>query len=142
MAHEISEEEKAAYEALTTNKQRIEYLQNIQAKADAEANQNRQKQLNIINSLNASEKAKFLDPNTTDTDILTAQSAIYAINNKNLYTYIDTLENAQDGVEKLTQSLIEELSPAEALAFANTPSQIQAIVDSLNNLQIEYNKVQ
>lgn len=137
-ADKLSEEEKTAYKALTTNKQRIEYLKNIQANADADANQKRKEQLNKINSLSASDKTKFLDPNTTDTDILTAQSAIYAINNKNLYTYIDTLENAQDGVEKLTQSLIEELSPAEALAFANTPSQIQAIVDSLNNLQVEY----
>ena len=45
-ADKLSEEEKAAYEALITNKQRIMYLQNIQEKASADANKQRQKQLN------------------------------------------------------------------------------------------------
>lgn len=137
-ADKLDEEEQAAYKALTTNKQRIAYLQNIQEKASADANKQRQEQLNIINSLNASNKAKMLDPNATDSDILTAQSAIYSINNQRLYDYIDALGNAQEGVEQLAQSLIEELSPAEALAFANSPDQINKLVKTLNNLETTY----
>lgn len=136
-ADKLDEEEQKAYKALATNEQRIRYLEAIQSKAEQDANKKRQEQLNKINNLNPTQRANFLDPNSTDSDILTAQSAIYAINNAKLYDFVDGLENAQEGVEKLAQSLLSQLSPAEALAFANTPDKINDLVKTLNNANIQ-----
>lgn len=136
-ADKLDEEEQKAYKALTTNEQRIRYLEAIQSKAEQDANKKRQEQLNKINKLSPNQRANFLDPNSTDSDILTAQSAIYAINNAKLYDFVDGLENAQEGVEKLAQSLLSQLSPAEALAFANTPDKINDLVKTLNNANIQ-----
>ena len=136
-ADKLDEEEQKAYKALATNEQRIRYLEAIQSKAEQDANKKRQEQLNKINKLSPNQRANFLDPNSTDSDILTAQSAIYAINNAKLYDFIDGLENAQEGVEKLAQSLLSQLSPAEALAFANTPDKIKDLVKTLNNANIQ-----
>lgn len=136
-ADKLDEEEQKTYKALATNEQRIRYLEAIQSKAEQDANKNRQEQLNKINQLSPNERANFLDPNSTDSDILTAQSAIYAINNAKLYDFVDGLENAQEGVEKLAQSLLSQLSPAEALAFANTPDKIKDLVKTLNNANIQ-----
>ena len=136
-ADKLDEEEQKAYKALATNEQRIRYLEAIQSNAEQDANKKRQKQLNKINKLSPNQRADFLDPNSTDSDILTAQSAIYAINNAKLYDFVDGLENAQEGVEKLAQSLLSQLSPAEALAFANTPDKINDLVKTLNNANIQ-----
>lgn len=136
-ADKLDEEEQKAYKALATNEQRIRYLEAIQSKAEQDANKKRQEQLNKINQLSPNERANFLDPNSTDSDILTAQSAIYAINNAKLYDFVDGLEDAQEGVEKLAQSLLSQLSPAEALAFANTPDKIKDLVKTLNNANIQ-----
>ena len=136
-ADKLDEEEQKAYRALETNEQRIRYLEAIQSKAEQDANKKRQEQLNKINKLSPNQRANFLDPNSTDSDILTAQSAIYAINNAKLYDFVDGLEDAQEGVEKLAQSLLSQLSPAEALAFANTPDKINDLVKTLNNANIQ-----
>ena len=136
-ADKLDEEEQKAYKALATNEQRIRYLEAIQSKAEQDANKKRQEQLNKINKLNPTQRANFLDPNSTDSDVLTAQSAIYAINNAKLYDFVDGLEDAQEGVEKLAQSLLSQLSPAEALAFANTPDKIKDLVKTLNNAEVQ-----
>ena len=136
-ADKLDEEEQKAYKALATNEQRIRYLEAIQSKAEQDANKKRQEQLNKINKLNPTQRANFLDPNSTDSDVLTAQSAIYAINNAKLYDFVDGLEDAKEGVEKLAQSLLSQLSPAEALAFANTPDKIKDLVKTLNNAEVQ-----
>lgn len=136
-ADKLDEEEQKAYKALATNEQRIRYLEAIQSKAEQDANKKRQEQLNKINKLSPTQRANFLDPNSTDSDVLTAQSAIYAINNAKLYDFVDGLEDAQEGVEKLAQSLLSQLSPAEALAFANTPDKIKDLVKTLNNAEVQ-----
>ena len=136
-ADKLDEEEQKAYKSLATNEQRIRYLEATQSKAEQDANQKRQEQLNKINKLSPNQRADFLDPNSTDSDVLTAQSAIYAINNAKLYDFVDRLEDAQEGVEKLAQSLLSQLSPAEALAFANAPDKIEALVKKLNNTAVQ-----
>ena len=136
-ADKLDEEEQKAYKALATNEQRIRYLEAIQSKAEQDANKKRQEQLNKINKLNPTQRANFLDPNSTDSDVLTAQSAIYAMNNAKLYDFVDGLEDAKEGVEKLAQSLLSQLSPAEALAFANTPDKIKVLVKTLNNAEVQ-----
>lgn len=136
-ADKLDEEEQKAYKSLATNEQRIRYLEATQSKAEQDANQKRQEQLNKINKLSPNQRADFLDPNSTDSDVLTAQSAIYAINNAKLYDFVDGLEDAQEGVEKLAQSLLSQLSPAEALAFANASDKIEALVKKLNNTAVQ-----
>ena len=130
----LTDEEATAYNALTTNAQKRNYLAAISAKASSEADADRQKQLSYVDNLSASQRAKILASDATDSDILTTQSAIYAINNNFLYDYIDNLKDAKDGVQELAQALLEELTPAEAYAFAKSPEQINELAQTLNSL--------
>lgn len=110
----LDDEQKKTYEALATDKQRYEYLKQVEAESRKEANAKRQQQIDRIRKMSAGDRAALLSSNATDAKILEAQSAIYALNNNSLYEYIDTLEDAQEGVEKLTQSILENMSAEEA----------------------------
>ena len=134
----LDEEQKAAYDSLKTNEDRLNYLKAIQAKSEEESSRLRQEQINIISNSSGAMRAQLLDENATDSNILTAQAAIYANNNYELYKYIGSLENAKDGVEKLAQALLSKLTPAQALAFAQQPELIAQLTDSLNSLSTTY----
>ena len=134
-ADKLDENEQKAYKALITNQQRIDYLKSVQANANQQADIDRQQQLRRFNISRGSNRARLLDEHATDADILSAQSALYAINNAALYDYIDNLSEADDGVEKLTQSLLEQLSVTDALNYANNPERIDRLVKSLNKLR-------
>ena len=137
-ADKMTDEEKAILNSKRTNKEKIDYIRIIQAKADEEAKKNRDQQLALINSLKGSQLQAFLDPNSSNSEVLTAQAAIYANNNSYLYDYIDGLGDVKDGVEEVAQALLEEFTPAEALAFANQPEQIKELVNQLNSLNKAY----
>lgn len=137
-ADKMTDEEKAILNSKRTNKEKIDYIRITQAKADEEAKKNRDKQLALINSLKGSQLQAFLDPNSNNSEVLTAQAAIYANNNSYLYDYIDGLGDVKDGVEEVAQALLEELTPAEALAFANKPERIEELVNQLNSLNKAY----
>ena len=137
-ADKMTDEEKAVLNSKRTNKEKIDYIRIVQAKADEEAKKNRDQQLALINSLKGSQLQAFLDPNSSNSEVLTAQAAIYANNNSYLYDYIDGLGDVKDGVEEVAQALLEELTPAEALAFANQPEQIEELVNQLNSLNKAY----
>ena len=137
-ADKMTDEEKAVLNSKRTNKEKIDYIRIIQAKADEEAKKNRDQQLALINSLKDSQLQAFLDPNSSNSEVLTAQAAIYANNNSYLYDYIDGLGDIKEGVEEVAQALLEELTPAEALAFANQPERIEELVNQLNNLNKAY----
>lgn len=137
-ADKLTDEEQIQYNKLTTSEQKTNYLKAIRAEARENADKDRLKQVSNLNNLSKSEQLKLLDSNTTDNKALTAQSALYAINNSYLYKYIDALDDAKEGVEDLAQSLLEELTPAQALAYANQPEQIEQLVKSLNSLDKEY----
>ena len=117
----LSEEEKANYDKLSNNK-RIEYLKRIQDAAEEEANKDRQQQLKKISKLSASQRAKLLSEDTTDTNLINAQQALYALNNKTLYDFIDnTLSKTGDfasdeltAIESLTQAMLEGVNPTKA----------------------------
>ena len=71
--------------------------------------------------MNSDERKRLLSSNTTNADFLATQSQIYAINNNELYEYIDLLKedtNITDeyasAVEQLTQNILEEMSAEEA----------------------------
>lgn len=137
-ADKMTDEEKAVLNSKRTNKEKIDYIKIVQTKADEEAKKNRDKQLALINSLKGSQLQAFLDPNSSNSEVLTAQAAIYANNNSYLYDYIDGLKDVKDGVEEVAQALLAELTPAEALAFANQPAQIEELVNQLNSLNKVY----
>ena len=119
-ADKLDEEEQKAYKALATNEQRIRYLEAIQSKAEQDANKKRQEQLNKINQLSPNERANFLDPNSTDSDILTAQSAIYAINNAKLYDFVDGLEDAEV-LEIIDHHRVADIQTSNPIFFRNEP---------------------
>ena len=137
-ADKLDEEQKNAYKALKTNEDRLKYLKAIREESEKEADTLRRKQINSISNASASTKNALLDENTTDSKILTAQAAIYANNNNELYKYIDSLTEAKAGVEDLAEVLLSELTPAQALAFAKQPELISKLVDSLNSLSTTY----
>lgn len=137
-ADKMTDEEKAVLNSKRTNKEKIDYIRIVQAKADEEAKKNRDQQLALINSLKGSQLQAFLDPNSSNSEVLTAQAAIYANNNSYLYDYIDGLGDVKEGVEEVAQALLEELTPAEALAFANQPEQIEELINQLNSLNKVY----
>lgn len=134
----LDEEQKNAYKALQTNEDRLKYLKAIRQQSDEEADALRKQQINSISNASASTKSALFDENTTDSNILTAQAAIYANNNNELYKYIDSLTEAKAGVEDLAEVLLSELTPAQALAFAEQPELISKLVDSLNSLSTTY----
>ena len=137
-ADKMTDEEKAVLNSKRTNKEKLDYIRIVQAKSDEEAKKNRAEQLALINSLKGSQLQAFLDPNSSNSEVLTAQAAIYANNNSYLYDYIDGLGDVKDGVEEVTQALLEGLTPAEALAFANQPERIEELVNQLNSLNKVY----
>ena len=71
--------------------------------------------------MSSDERKSFL--NSTDSNALTAQSAIFAINNTQLYSAIDEraskLGVAKQATQKLAQAIIEELSVEDAWKLAN-----------------------
>lgn len=137
-ADKLDEEQKNAYNALQTNEDRLKYLKAIRQQSEEEADALRKQQINSISNASASTKNALLDENTTDSKILTAQAAIYANNNNELYKYIDSLTEAKAGIEDLAEVLLSELTPAQALAFAEQPELISKLVDSLNSLSTTY----
>ena len=137
-ADKLDEEQKNAYKALQTNKDRLRYLKAIQQQSEEQADALRRQQINLISNASLDKKNALLDENTTDSNILTAQAAIYANNNNELYKYIDSLTEAKAGVEDLAEALLSELTPAQALAFAEQPELISKLVDSLNSLSTTY----
>lgn len=137
-ADKLNNEQKSAYDALKTNEDRLRYLKVVQAESEEESSKLRREQINIISNSSGATRAQLLDENATDSNILTAQAALYANNNYELYKYIDSLKDAKDGVEKLAQSLLNKLTPAQALAFAQQPELIAQLTDSLNSLSTTY----
>ena len=120
-ADKLSDEEKAVYNGLTTNKQKRDYLEKVEQQSRADANVKRNEVRTIINNLGASERAKALNSNTTNAKYLAIQSQIYAIANNELYEHIDALKKDTDitdeqasAVEGLTQSILEQMDAQTA----------------------------
>ena len=107
------------------------------------ANEARTKQINKLKNLSGKELARFLDDKTTNAEILQAQDAIYALNNNELYEYIDLqkesgklTEEQATAVESLTQSILEGMSAEEAWTYAKDDDgkKVQALTRSLQEL--------
>ena len=126
--------EKDIYSNLQSEKARREYLTSVEKKATDEANQKRREQIKILGDL-TDEQRKAMLLSKDNADNLMAQDAIYAINNNTLYQYLDTLENVGDGVEKLTQNILEQMDAEQAYQYAKEASgaKIKSLADTINS---------
>ena len=93
-ADSLDDDEKEIYEALSTNTLKKQYLDSIQEQALLDANSKRQEQLTLIEKMSPAKREELLSSTAADSDILTAQSALYAVANNEMYDYIDAMEEA------------------------------------------------
>lgn len=135
--------EKEYYESFSSNTGKRKALEFIESNNRKLANEKRTEQINKIKGLSGEELARFLDDEATDAEILQAQDAIYALNNNELYEYIDLqkesgklTEEQATAVESLTQSILEGMSAEEAWAYAKDDDgkKVQALARSLQEL--------
>jgi len=129
-ADSLTDAQKEEYEGLITTRGRRDYLEQIAKQAEAEARTLRNKQIDEYNSLKTEAQRLALLKENSDW--------VYAINNSRLYTYVDEIENIAEGVETLTQNILEELDASVAAALLNNPEVIKSLVTSLNELQTSY----
>lgn len=132
-ADKLTEEDKATYENLKSNQAKRTFLEEKEAEYREEANEKRQEQLKVLRQLNDEQRKELLT--AKDANSLMVQDAVFSINNNTLYEYIDTLEEVNDGVESMTQNILEMLSAEDAWTYANEESgeSIKKLVNTLNN---------
>jgi hypothetical protein len=113
--------EKEYYKSFSTNAGKRQALADIERNNRKKANEKRTEQIGRIKSLSPSELDKFLNENTSNAEIRQAQDAIYALNNNELYEYIDAQKDSKEmteseatAIESLTQTMLEEMSVEEA----------------------------
>ena len=111
-ADKLTEEDKATYENLQSNQAKRTFLEEKEAEYREEANKKRQEQLKVLRQLNDEQRKELLT--AKDANSLMVQDAVFSINNNTLYEYIDTLEEVNDGVESMTQNILEMLSAEDA----------------------------
>ena len=138
--------EKDYYNSLQSDKAKREFLDEVEREARNKANAKRTEQINKLKGLSATELANFLDENNKSAEVLQAQDKIYALNNNELYEYIDSMKESKEitdeaaaATEKLTQSILEEMSVEEAWDYAkdNDGEKVRDLVDSLKDLEIQ-----
>ena len=138
--------EKEYYESFSTNAGKRQALADIERNNRKKANEKRTEQINKIKSLSPSELDKFLNENTSNAEIRQAQDAIYALNNNELYEYIDAQKDSKEltesqasAIESLTQSILEEMSVEEAWAYAkdDNGTKVQSLVQQIQGLVVE-----
>ena len=126
--------EQDIYKNLQSDKARREYLAQIEDDATRQANKKRREQISILQNLSAAERQRILT-SKGNADFLKTQDAIYATNNNTLYEYIDTLGNVGEGVEQLTQNILEQMDAEEAYKYATDDSgaAIKRLANTINN---------
>ena len=135
--------EKEYYEFFSSNTGKRKALEFIESNNRKLANEKRTEQINKMKGLSDKELARFLDDKATNAEIIQAQDAIYALNNNELYEYIDLqkesgqlTEEQATAVESLTQRILEGMSAEEAWAYAKDDDgkKVQALARSLQEL--------
>lgn len=143
-ADKLTEEQQETYNSLTTNAARRDYLESISNATREEANKKRQEQLDEWN--NAMSRGYGNDMLTSsDSEMISARDALYAINNSRLYDAVDEMtdltDKQRDAIEDLAQSILEAVDAETALGYANsnysetlakTLSQLEDIKTSTN----------
>lgn len=122
-ADKLTEEQQETYNSLTTNAARRDYLESISNATREEANKKRQEQLDEWN--NAMSRGYGNDMLTSsDSEMISARDALYAINNSRLYDAVDEMtdltDKQRDAIEDLAQSILEAVDAKTALSYANS----------------------
>ena len=132
--------EQDYYNSLSTDKERRRFLDSLEEETARQIKIRQQEQIQAIDKLNAIEKQKFFNEDTTDNAVRQAQSAFYAINNSTLYNYIDSLTDASEAekaaLESVTQTVLSGLSAKQAYEYAidETGEKIKNLTDALQDL--------
>lgn len=146
-ADKLGDEEKEYYQGLSSDSDRLKYLE-LTSQSNKQKIKDRQlQQLAKIEKLSSRGLEAYLNENATESDIIKAQSAIYAINNSRLYEHIDLMKKNESitteqasAIESLTESILSELSAQDAYNYAQdkTGTKISNLVEELSKL----NKIQ
>lgn len=141
--------EKDYYSSLTTNRARKEFLEQVSQLSKEQADEDRRRQLQIVQDLRArggNAWQNFL----TDADKAQARDAIYAIANNNLYKNIDLLkqqgqlsQEAASATESFTQALIENIDNFDTIMeYADEDSQaFKDLVSAITSAEMQLDSV-
>ena len=126
--------EQDIYKNLSSDKMKREYLEKIEGESIRKANQKRREQIEILQGLTEKQRQTILT-SKDNANYLMVQDALYAKNNNTLYEYIDTLGDVGEGVERLTQNILEQMDAEEAYKYATdeSGSAIKRLADTINN---------
>ena len=119
-ADSLSDEEKEVYNSLQTEQEKLDYLERIERESRQQIYAKNNQIVDEIASMSSSGKAAFFDEDTTDPEVIKAQSAVRAVNNTQLYKQIDKMKEANElneeeaaAVEAVTQALFDEMNAEE-----------------------------
>lgn len=92
--------------------------------------------------MNEIEKQEFLTSNKAN--MIQARDAIYSMNNAKIYDYIDAMKESKRineevalATEQLTEKILSQVDAATALEYAEDPSKIKKIIESLASVRTE-----
>lgn len=125
--------EQDIYNALETEQDKYNYLQQAEKNARQRVEDLRRQQLNILESLNEASRKELLT-NQTNTEYLKVQSAVRATVNQQLYDTVDLLKDAKKGTEEFTQAILNQMSASELYKYAieDDANSIKKLVDTVN----------
>ena len=110
------------YKTLTSDKQRLEFLKRYTELSNTLI---RQQHEQIIRTIRQNKLNLSLAENAT------AAAAVYARNNLILYDYIDGLDMEADGLQEVTQAILEQIDANQALNL--TQQQIQDLAQKIQD---------
>lgn len=133
----LTDEQKEAYDALQTDVERRNYLAKVIKETNDSLDAARNKQRNIITKMRDRGGSSWNNWLTsTKTEDIQARDAMYALNNATMYQQVAALQNISDeartSVRKLTQSILEGLSAADAASLLDDAGRIQKYVDTIS----------
>ena len=144
-ADSLSDEEKEVYNSLQTEQEKIDYLERIERESRQQIYAKNNQIVDEITSMSNSGKAAFFDEDTTDPEVIKAQSAVRAVNNTQLYKQIDKMKEANElneeeaaAVEAVTQALFDEMNAEENWQYAQdtTGQSIERLIKKIREQQI------
>ena len=144
-ADSLSDEEKEVYNSLQTEEEKIRYLENLERETRQEIYSKNDQIINKIAGMSSSGKTAFFNEDTTDAEVIQAQSAIRAVNNTQLYKQIDLMKESNElneeeaaAVEAVTQALFSEMSAEENWQYAQdkTGQSIERLIKKIKEQQI------
>lgn len=130
--------EQEYYNQLPENQKRA-FAEEISKQARLEAAEARKKQIELFKK-----NKDFLDPNTTNSSVKLAQSAIYANAVYNVQEAIDALKKSDDeftdeiaaATEEVTQALVEAADLNDALDYAENIASIEQLIGKIKDLEV------